>query len=131
MHDDPHFMAGPRLDEGTISPSGKLVRFHGGKPKTPAPSKQQSLLSSQAEKELLKSLLASNKPMEVPELAPPPPAPVPSPPPTMSNADVMAAKKLAKKEASQRKGIKSTLLMAPYAKDMAKSTASMTNTLLG
>lgn len=125
-------MVGPRLDDGTISPAGKLVRFHGGKPKQPAQSQRESLLSAQAEKELLKSLIDSRKPMEIPKMEAPPAAPVPSPPPTMSNADVMAAQKQAKKVASKRRGIKSTLLSTELKQgvtELGGSLASMATTL--
>lgn len=130
MHDDPALVSGPRIDPGTFSPSGKLVRFHGGKPKAPKPSAQESLLSARTDKMLGDMFKSSMKPIPVPEVAPPPPAPVPSPPPTMSNADVMAARKQAKKEAAQRKGMKSTILSS-YTNDLAKSVASLNPTLLG
>lgn len=130
MHDDPHLIAGPRLDPGTISPAGRLVRFHGGRPKAPKPSNKESLLSAQNDKALALLLSQSMKPMEVPQVELPPPTPPPSPPPTMSNADVVAASKQMKKQVGKRKGIKSTLL-SPANQPTAGTTGMATSTLLG
>ena len=130
MHDDPHLIAGPRLDPGTLSPSGKLVRFHGGRPKAPQPSKRESLLSSRADTALALLLKQSMKPVEVPKVEIPPPTPPPSPPPTRTNADVMAASKQMRKETAKRKGMKSTLLSSA-AKTVETVTGAMNSTLLG
>lgn len=130
MHDDPHLIAGPRLDPGTLSPAGRLVRFHGGRPKAPQPSKKESLLSTQNDKALALLLSQSMKPMEIPKVEVPPPTPPPSPPPTMSNADVAAAAKQMRKETAKRKGMKSTLLSSAT-KTVEKGTGAMNSTLLG
>lgn len=55
-------------------------------------------------------LKASQKPMEIPAIAMPEPAPPPPPPPSQTGSDVINAEQEARRQASRRKGIQSTLL---------------------
>lgn len=52
----------------------------------------------------------AKKGMEVPSIAIPPPAPPPPPPPSSSSADVQEAQTDARRTASRRSGIQSTIL---------------------
>ncbi len=55
-------------------------------------------------------LKASQKPMEMPEIAVPPPAAPAPPPPSQTGSDVINAEQEARRQAGKRKGIQSTLL---------------------
>jgi hypothetical protein len=90
-----------------------LCLLQGGGGKAP----QQSAASKKAEALQMKLMQAqlkqSQKPMEMPEIAlPPPQAPAP-PPPAQTGSDVINAEQEARRQATKRKGIQSTLLAAP------------------
>lgn len=58
-------------------------------------------------------LKQSKEPMHMPEIAVPPPQAPPPPPPAQTGSDVINAEQEARRQASRRKGIQSTLLAAP------------------
>lgn len=82
----------------------------GGKASAPKQSKSAKRIEAKNEELLDIQLAQSKKPAAAPAVALPPPTPPAAPPPSSTSADVMNAEENARRQATKRKGIRSTLL---------------------
>jgi hypothetical protein len=77
---------------------------------SPKPPPRNAALERKQEALLDAQLAQASQPVEMPAIAVPAPAPPPPPPPSTSSADQQEAGTEARRQAQQRRGIKSTIL---------------------